>query len=65
MSSLRPATVMATLVHRLAVSLRSGSEPDGPGCSCEACELAWQRHHPTSRVVPRHEVRFFRRAGPG
>lgn len=66
MSSLRPATVIATLFHLLGGSLSSPAEPDGPGCSCEKCEQAWNRQQALHRVHHRTEVGArLRRVGPG
>ena len=66
MSSLRPATIMATLYQLLGGSLSSPAEPDGPGCSCEKCEQAWNRQQALHRVSRRAEVvGGLRRVGPG
>ena len=51
MSSLRPATLIATLYQLLGGPLTPPAEPDGPGCSCEKCEQAWNRHHPKPGLV--------------
>jgi hypothetical protein len=56
MSTLRPATIVTTLVQRLSRSHRQVGDPDGPGCSCESCEQAWRRHHP--RVPEATETAF-------
>ena len=61
MSSLRPATLIATLYQLLGGSLSSPVEPDGPGCSCEKCEQAWNRNQAPSRVSTRPEVAAGRR----
>jgi hypothetical protein len=66
MSSLRPATVIATLYQLLGGSLSSPAEPDGPGCSCEKCEQAWNRQQALDRRSRRVEVGMgLRRIGPG
>jgi hypothetical protein len=65
MSSLRPATILETLFQVLGGSLSSPAEPDGPGCSCERCEQAWNRNQ-TQRVPVRVQVGIdFRKVGPG
>jgi hypothetical protein len=66
MSSLRPATILATLFQMLGGSLSSPAEPDGPGCSCEKCEQAWNRNQALKRITPRAKVRTgLRRVDPG
>jgi hypothetical protein len=66
MSSLRPANIVATLFQLLGGSLSSPAEPDGPGCSCEKCEQAWNRQQTLRRVSRRAEVGArLRRVGPG
>jgi hypothetical protein len=56
MSSLRPATLIATLYQLLGGSPSSPAEPEGPGCSCEKCEQAWNRNLVPRRVPARSEV---------
>jgi len=56
MSSLRPATLIATLYKLLGGSLSSPVEPDGPGCSCEKCEQAWNRNQALRRFSARAKV---------
>jgi len=66
MSSLRPATILATLFQMLGGSLSSPAEPDGPGCSCEKCEQAWNRNQALSRISVRTKVGTgLRRVDPG
>jgi hypothetical protein len=66
MSSLRPATLIATLYKLLGGSPSPTAEPDGPGCSCEKCEQAWNRNQGLERVSPRAEVGAgLRRLRPG
>ena len=45
MTPLRFSTVVATLL-KLARSPRPVQAASGPGCSCESCVQAWDRHHP-------------------
>ena len=61
MSSLRPATILATLFQKLGGSLSSPAEPDGPGCSCEKCEQAWNRNQALNRMSARARVGSGRR----
>ena len=66
MSSLRPATLLATLFQMLGGSLSSPTEPDGPGCSCEKCEQAWNRNQALKRISVRDRVGTgLRRVDPG
>jgi hypothetical protein len=66
MSSLRPATILATLYQMLGGSLSSPAEPDGPGCSCEKCEQAWNRNQALNRIPVRAKVGTgLRRVDPG
>jgi len=66
MSSLRPTKVIATLFHLLGGDLTSPAEPDGPGCSCERCEQAWNRHQALNAAAERRHVGIgVRRVDPG
>jgi len=66
MSSLRPATILATLFQMLGGSLSSPAEADGPGCSCEKCEQAWNRNQALKRISVRSKVGTgLRRVDPG
>ncbi len=66
MSSLRPATILATLFQMLGGTLSSPAEPDGPGCSCEKCEQAWNRNQALNRISVRAKVGTgLRRVDPG
>jgi hypothetical protein len=66
MSSLRPATILATLFQKLGGSLSSPAEPDGPGCSCERCEQAWNRNQALNRISVRAKAGTgLRRVDPG
>lgn len=56
MSSLRPATIVATLFHLIGGSLAEAEEPSGPPCSCERCEEAWSRNQSPNRVTVRDRV---------
>jgi hypothetical protein len=61
MSSLHPAKILATLFQMLGGSLSSPAEPDGPGCSCEKCEQAWNRNQALNRMSARARVGSGRR----
>jgi hypothetical protein len=45
MYAIRLSTVVATVLN-LARSSRPVPAPAGPGCNCESCLQAWNRHHP-------------------
>jgi hypothetical protein len=65
MSSLRPATIVATLFHLIGGSLAEAAEPTGPACSCERCEEAWWRNQ-AERNSLRARIGAGRiRVGPG
>jgi len=65
MSSLRPATLIATLYQLLGGSVSSPAEPDGPGCSCEKCEQAWNRQQTLLRISRTSKARGMRMVDPG
>ena len=66
MSSLRPATIVATLFQMLEEALSAPVEANGPSCSCLRCEEAWNRNHSLNRVSPRADVGLgLRRVNPG
>jgi hypothetical protein len=66
MSSLRPATIVETLFNLIGRALSSPTEPDGPGCSCQKCEQAWNRNQMLKRIAQRAQVGgSLRRVGPG
>jgi len=44
MSSLRPAKIAAALLRLIGGSLADPEEPNGPSCSCQKCDEAWQRN---------------------
>lgn len=66
MSSLRPATIVATLFQMLEEALSAPVEAVGPSCSCLRCEEAWNRNHASNRISPRADVGLgFRKVNPG
>lgn len=66
MSSLRPATIIATLFRFVEEALSAPVEPDGPSCSCLRCEEAWNRNHSSGSVSPRATSgQGLRRMNPG
>ena len=66
MSSLRPATIVATLFRFVEEAFNAPAEPDGPSCSCLRCEEAWNRNHQLNRISPRADAGLgLRRVNPG
>jgi hypothetical protein len=65
MSSLRPATIVATLFEMLEEALSAPVEASGPSCSCLRCEEAWNRNHSPSRILPRRAEIGLRKVNPG
>ena len=61
MSLLRPAKIVPTLFQLLGGNLSSPAQPDGPGCSCERCEQAWNRHQALNAASARARVGSGRR----
>jgi hypothetical protein len=59
MTALRLRNIVAALSNLIGGSRRSRSLQDGPGCTCESCVQAWDRHHPSSHKAVR-EVRQLR-----
>ena len=59
MAALRRRKIVATLLKLTRGSRRSLSLSVGPGCTCESCVQAWDRHQskPVSGV---HEARLLR-----
>lgn len=65
MSSLRPAKIVATLYQLIEEALSSPAEPDGPGCSCHQCQIAWTRNQKLRAVSVRAKWAGGRRVNPG
>jgi hypothetical protein len=47
MAALRRRNIVATLLQLIFGSRPSRSLAVGPGCTCESCVQAWDRHHPS------------------
>lgn len=56
MTALRRRNVLASLLKLGRKARRSKSLSVGPGCTCESCVQAWDRHHPKA-VVPSRDLR--------
>lgn len=60
MAALRRRNIVATLLQLIFGSRHSRSLVVGPGCTCDSCVQAWDRHHPKKPVK-----REARRLRPG
>ncbi len=58
MSALRHRKIIATLLKLFWGSRRPRSLAVGPGCTCESCVQAWDRHLPTPVSAPRKTRRL-------
>ena len=59
MAALRRRNIFATLLQLTRRSRRSSLLSVGPGCTCESCVQAWDRHHPM-KVSAKRESRLLR-----
>ena len=59
MTALRRRNVLATLLKLARRTRQSSSFSVGPGCTCESCVQAWDRHRPI-RVSGSRESRILR-----
>ena len=59
MTALRRRKVLAALLKLIPRSRAPRSEMAGPGCTCESCVQAWDRHH-LARKAPARESRRLR-----
>jgi len=56
MSFLRPAKIVTSFVRYLGGSLFWPDEAEGPACSCDSCQEAWQRNQSQDIPTPRAKV---------
>ena len=59
MAALRRRKMVATLLKLIWTARRSASPLTGPGCTCESCVQAWDRHNPAQPATG-HEARRLR-----
>jgi len=59
MAALRRRNIVETFLQLIHGSRRSRSLSAGPGCTCESCVQAWDRHRP-EKVKPGRETRRLR-----
>jgi len=57
MKQKRLSTVVATVL-KMARSPRPAPVPTGPGCTCESCMQAWNRHHPPVQAASKARRRL-------
>jgi hypothetical protein len=58
MAALRRRKIVEMFLQVILGSRRSRSLAVGPGCTCESCVQAWDRHHPKKQA--RREPRRLR-----
>ncbi len=51
MAAIRRRSVLATIWKLAGLDSRSRPAETGPGCTCESCLQAWERHRPVKRPV--------------
>ena len=60
MAALRRRNVLAELLKLVGASLPAKAPTAGPGCTCESCVQAWDRHRPIKASPPRQGKRRLR-----
>ena len=60
MAALRRRNVLAELLKLVGVSRQAVAPTTGPGCTCESCVQAWDRHRPVKASAPREGNRRLR-----
>jgi hypothetical protein len=61
MAALRHRKIIATLLKLTRRARRRSSQlTTGPGCTCESCVQAWDRHNPVKVTVARNSARRLR-----
>jgi len=60
MAALRRRNIVEMLLKLTGAWHRPSSLTAGPGCTCESCVRAWDRHHPNRRSGrdPRRHLRL-------
>lgn len=62
MTALRHSNIVTSLLNLVGLGRRPLSPPLGPGCTCESCVKAWDRHRP-AKISARHEPKRRLRLG--
>lgn len=60
MAAIRRRSVLAMISKLAGLDSRSRPVETGPGCTCESCLQAWDRHRPVKRPVKRESRRQLR-----
>ena len=60
MAALRRRKIVATLLKLTRRARPSSPLTTGPGCTCESCVQAWDRHNPVKVTVARNSARRLR-----
>jgi hypothetical protein len=63
MSPLRRSNIVATLLQLAGIWRRAKRLSVGPGCTCESCVQAWDRHQPARTSKPARDPRRHLRPG--
>ncbi len=58
MTAPRRRKVVATLLKLGRKARPSGPVPTGPGCGCDSCVRAWDRHHVKATARSREPLRM-------
>jgi hypothetical protein len=59
MAALRRRKIVTKLLNLTRSARRTSPPSTGPGCTCESCVQAWDRHHP-AKISARSEIRRLR-----
>ena len=60
MAALRRRKIVATLLKLTRRARRSSQLETGPGCTCDRCVQAWDRHQPVEITITRKPARRWR-----
>jgi len=60
MAALRRSSVLARLLQLVGLAPRARPANSGPGCTCESCLEAWDRHRPATKPRVRDSRRQLR-----
>ena len=60
MAALRRRNVIASLLKLVGASRQAKALRAGPGCTCESCVQAWDRHRPVKASTQREGRRRLR-----
>lgn len=63
MAALRRRNILEAFLKLAGASRQAKSLGTGPGCTCESCVQAWDRHHPLKQTSARSQGRRRLRLG--